>query len=135
MKKKIGTFNAQNVYELTKQEYIDEHCYLLESTYFAISDDIEVVYGKPFKKFIYRNKVRGLLNEANTILEEKCADKDKVYYVRSTKKVDRIKEEEITAGVKDFDVDAFLGSPQNVDEYLEMMKSVDYSSNLCDCTF
>lgn len=127
MKKKIGTFNALNVYEVSKQEYIDEGCYLMESTYFAITDDIVMVYGRPHKKFIYRNKVRGLLNQSNNILEEgKCADMDKVYYERSAAKEDQ--------GNKEFDVDAFLGSPQSVDEYLEMMKNVDYDSNLCDCT-
>jgi hypothetical protein len=136
MKKKIGTFNALNVYEVSKQEYIDEGCYLMESTYFAITDDIVMIYGRPHKKFIYRNRVRGLLNQSNSILEEgKCVDMDKVYYVRPTGyERSAAKEDEVTQRNKEFDVDAFLGSPQSVDEYLEMMKNVDYGSNLCDCT-
>lgn len=133
MAKKIGTFNAKNVYEVSKQEYIEKSFYLIESNYYAIADDIVMVYGLPFKKFIYRNRVKGLLNQSNSILEErKCADMDKVYYVQPTGYERSAAKED--QGNKEFDVDAFLGSPQSVDEYLEMMKNVDYGSNLCDCT-
>lgn len=120
---KVGTYKGKNVYEVTRDEYIQKAYYESESTYYAISDDTVNFHGHPWKKFIYQNRIKGLLNEGNNILEDNIGNKNEIYYVRKPKMEQKTVELPKNSFI---DVDEFLRSAHSVDEYLKEMAKVKY---------
>lgn len=123
---RIGTYNGRSAYGVTRNEFIQKEYYNSTSTYYAIVDDCEYINGYKWKKFIFQNRLIGLLNDGNNILEDNPSGKGELYYIKKQK----IEEKPIQMPKNSFiDVDEFLRSAHSVDEYLKEMSEVDYA---CD---